>query len=151
MSLSNPTQSTRSTTQYPDSTTQSLAKPTRIFFQGDFFLGFFCGSWKNEYEYIYNIYHYYNNEHYDDIKHLENDYHTNDQKLELLKDHNKDNCDGQEHYHDHGDFFLRGFFPRGFFLRGYFPRGFFQGDFIQGDFFLGDFFLGGILSKGIFS
>ena len=140
MSLSNPTQSTRSTTQYPDSTTQSLAKPTRIFFQGDFFLGFFCGSWKNDYEYIYNIDHYYNNEHYDDIKHLENEYHTNDQKLELLKDHNKDNCDGQEHYHDHGDFFLRDFFPRGFFLRGYFPRGFFQRGFYPRGFFPWGFF-----------
>ena len=142
MSLSNPTQSTRSTTQYPDSTTQSLAKPTRIFFfKGDFFLGFFSGSWKNDYEHIYNIDHYYNNEHYDDTKHLENDYHTNDQKLELLKDHNKDNCDGQEHYHDHGDFFLGDFLLGDIFL----------GDFFQGDFFLGDFFLGGILSKGIFS
>ena len=38
MSLSSLTQSTRSTTEYPDLTTQSLAKPTRNYFKGDFFL-----------------------------------------------------------------------------------------------------------------
>ena len=96
------------------------------FFQG----GFFPGSWNKGYDHIYDIDHYHNNKHYDDIKHLDNDYHNSDQKLQLLKDHNKDNCDGQEHYLDHGDFFW--------------------GDFFLGDIFLGDFFLGGFFPRGFF-
>ena len=100
-----------------------LGQTNQKLFQG----GFFPGSWNKGYDYIYDIDHYHNNKHYDDIKHLDNDYHNSDQKLQLLKDHNKDNCDGQEHYHDHRDFFLRDFFP---------------GDFFPGDFFLGDIFLG---------
>ena len=45
---------------------------------------------------------YNKNEHHDDIEDLDNNYHINDQKLELFKDHNKDNCDSQEYYQDHG-------------------------------------------------
>ena len=60
------------------------------------------GSQNNDYDHNCEINLYNKNEHHDDIEDLDNDYHINDQKLELFKDHNKDNCDSQEYYHDHG-------------------------------------------------
>ena len=55
------------------------------------------GSQNNDYDHNCEINLYNKNEHHDDIEDLDNDYHINDQKLELFKDHNKDNYDSQEY------------------------------------------------------
>ena len=60
------------------------------------------GSRNNDYDHNCDINLNHNKEHNDDIEDLDNDYNINDQKLELFKDHNKDNCDSQEYYHGHG-------------------------------------------------